>query len=209
MSNLELILLAVGLAVDASCLCTVIGLVHKPTVQRSVIFALPFSIFQGVMPLLGYWGVGLLPAIFFSYNHWIAFILLEIIGVKMLHDVLTASEHSDDATIPAAATPNPCAENKKSAPAMVSITAGTLLIQSFSTSIDALAVGVTLGGTPLGATLLAVSSVAVITFIICFAAIRIGQAFGTRFNGKAEIIGAIVLLLLGIQLLCNGLFAAD
>ncbi len=189
MSILEIIFLSIGLAVDASCLCTVIGLVHKPTVAHSIRLALPFSILQGVMPLIGYFGIRLLPSFLFTYDYWIAFILLELLGIKMIHDILT---RSDDAST----TPLCC------------IGASALLMQSISTSIDALAVGVTFLGMSLVATLLAAGIIATITFILCFAAIRIGQAFGTRFNTKAEIIGAIVLVLLGFQFLLNGLLSA-
>lgn len=80
-------------------------------------------------------------------------------------------------------------------------------MQGLSTSIDALAVGVTLYGQSLSSTLVAVTIVAVITYAMCFASLRIGQAFGTRFNGEAEILGGIVLVLLGFQLLFEGLFA--
>lgn len=187
MSNLEIILLAIGLAVDASCLCTVIGLVHRPTVAQSATLALPFAISQGVMPLIGYFGIGLLPAFLFTYDQWIAFVLLELLGIKMLHDTLTQPADAGTATV-------------------ARLGASALLLQSLSTSIDALAVGITFHGMPLLATLLAVSIIACITFMMCFAAIRIGQAFGTRFNVRAGIIGAVVLMLLGLQFCVNGLF---
>lgn len=184
----EIMLLAIGLAVDASCLCTIIGLVNKPSMSRTLSLALPFSVFQGIMPTIGYFSVGFLPSFLFEYDHWIAFALLEVLGVKMIYDVLTEKEEDEDDTT-----------------AIATITAGSLFVQGFSTSIDALAVGVTLHGYSISDMLISVSIVALITYVMCFGAIRIGRAFGTRFNGKAEIIGGIVLVLLGFQLLLKGL----
>lgn len=188
MSFIELILLSIGLAVDASCLCTVTGLVHQPSVKRTMKIALPFGIFQGIMPMIGYVGVGLLPAFLFEYDHWIAFGLLAILGGKMIYDALTESEDDNDMS------------------AVTGITFGVLFMQGVSTSIDALAVGVTLHSVPLLTMLGSVTIVAVITYVMCFCAVRIGRAFGTKFNGKAEIIGGIVLILVGLNILWQGFF---
>lgn len=144
MSIVEIVLLAMGLAVDACCLCTVIGLMQKPTIVRTFRLSLPFGVFQGIMPMIGYFGVGLLPAFIFAYNHWIAFGLLAILGGKMTYDVLTEPEHTNETSTAAVAT----------------ITAGMLFVQGLATSIDALVVGVTLHGQPIAEMLLAVSIVA-------------------------------------------------
>lgn len=188
MSVIELILLSIGLAVDASCLCTIMGLVHQPSIKNTLKIALPFSILQGLMPMLGYFGVGLLPAFLFEHDHWIAFGLLAILGGKMIYDALTESEDDDNTS------------------AVTGITAGLLFTQGVSTSIDALAVGVTLHDVPLLTMLGSVTIVAVITYVMCVGAVRLGRAFGARFNGKAEMIGGIVLILVGLNILWHGFF---
>ncbi len=187
MSIFGVVLLGVGLAVDACCVCTTNGLVYRPSLCRSLYIALPFAIFQGIMPLIGYFGIGFLPDGLFQYNHIIAFILLTLVGVKMLYDGINKTEGEE------------YHENIKG------LTVKMMLIQGVSTSIDALSVGVTLGGVDLEFMLLSAGLISLITFFMCFAAVRVGERIGTRLNNKAEIIGGVVLILIGVRLLLGGI----
>ncbi len=189
MTIIEILLLGIGLAVDATCVCTTNGLVYRPNMIKSLEIALPFAIFQGVMPLIGYFGIGLLPDALFRYNHIIAFVLLAIIGIKMFLDGMS---HHDSQEVFA------CESGK-------SLTFQLMMIQGISTSIDALSVGVTLGNQLLNFVLFSAVTIAIITFFMCFAGVRLGERVGTKLNNKAEIIGGIVLLLIGIRLLLIGL----
>ncbi len=187
MTIIEVVLLGVGLAIDASCVCTTSGLIYKPRVLKSLKIALPFAIFQGVMPLIGYFGIGLLPDKLFSYNHIIAFVLLSAIGIKMLIDAIKDCG---------------CEEKvRKNA----GLTFKIMMIQAFSTSIDALSVGVTLGNQTVSFMLASVGIIAVVTFLVCFVAVVVGKNIGTRLNSRAEIFGGIVLVIIGVRLLIDGM----
>ncbi len=188
MSFIEVFLLGVGLAVDASCVCTTNGLVYRPNIIKSLEIALPFAIFQGIMPLIGYFGIGLLPDSLFQYNHIIAFLLLGFVGINMLLSGFRSTNSNDE-----------CNENP-----IKSLTFKIMLVQGISTSIDALSVGVTLGNEPLNYVISSVIIIACITFMMCFASVRIGEKLGTKLNNKAEILGGIVLVLIGVRLLIGG-----
>ncbi len=189
MTLFEIILLSIGLAVDAGCVCTGNGLVYRPSTIKSLEIALPFAIFQGIMPLIGYFGVGLLPDDLFRYNHIIAFILLCLIGVKMLADGIKTQTIKTD-----------CPEKSPK-----QLTVKIMFIQALSTSIDALSVGVTLGSQSIYAMLIAVTLIAAITFVICFGAVILGKKIGTKLNSKAEVFGGIVLVFIAIKLLIDGM----
>ncbi len=190
MTMFEVALLGVGLAVDASCVCTTNGLVYRPNIIKSLEIALPFAIFQGIMPLIGYFGIGLLPDELFQYNHIIAFLLLLFVGAKMILDGLRTTQFDEL-----------CPEGKSK---VKNLTFKIMMVQGVSTSIDALSVGVTLGNESLDFVLVSVLIVAIITFALCFGAVRLGEKIGTRLNNKAEIIGGIVLVIIGVRLLVTG-----
>ncbi len=195
MTFFEVALLGIGLAVDASCVCTTNGLVYRPNLLKSLEIALPFAVFQGVMPLIGYFGIGLLPDELFRFNHVIAFILLLFVGAKMILDGVRTTQFDEL-----------CPEGnfREGKEKTKSLTFKIMMVQGVSTSIDALSVGVTLGNENLGFMLVAVLIVAVITFFMCFGAVRLGERIGTRLNNKAEVIGGIVLVIIGIRLLIAG-----
>ncbi len=190
MTMFEVALLGVGLAVDASCVCTTNGLVYRPNMLKSFEIALPFALFQGVMPLIGYFGIGLLPDVLFRFNHIIAFILLLFVGAKMFLDGIRTTQFDEL-----------CHEDTKKTK---TLTFKIMLVQGISTSIDALSVGVTLGNESFDFVLVSVIIVALITFFMCFGAVRLGERIGTRLNNKAEIIGGIVLAAIGVRLLITG-----
>lgn len=184
MNILELFLLAVGLSMDAFAVAVCKGLAMKKlSVKKAVTIGLWFGIFQALMPLLGY----ILAANFQSYitafSHWIAFILLLLIGGNMIKESLSSEEEdADDDTSP-----------KK------------MLVLAIATSIDALAIGVTFAflenvNIPAG-----ISFIGATTFVLSIIGVKVGNIFGTKYKSKAEFVGGLILILLGIKILLEGL----
>lgn len=183
MSLLSLFLIAVGLSMDAFAVSVCKGLaMRKVTLKNAAVVGLWFGGFQGLMPLLGY----LLGVRFRSYitaiDHWIAFALLAVIGISMIREALSKKEECADA----------------------SLSPKVMLLLAVATSIDALAVGVTFAFLQVRI-LPAVAFIAVITFSLSMAGVKIGNVFGTRYKSKAELAGGIILLLMGVKILLEHL----
>jgi putative Mn2+ efflux pump MntP len=177
---------AVGLAADAVAVSLTSGLMIRHIhVNKALKIALFFGGFQAIMPMIG-WGIGLTCRDFFaSFDHWIAFIILGAIGGKMVYEAC----QEDD-------------EEKRFNP----LDSYTLIGLAIATSIDALVVGLGLSliKTPL---LLACTVIGVITFALCFIAVFIGHKFGNLFSQKVEILGGLVLILIGSKILIEHLIA--
>ncbi|MFI3237579.1 MAG: manganese efflux pump [Lachnospiraceae bacterium] len=182
----DIFLIGIGLAVDASCVCTSNGLTYKPSIRDTIKYALVFAVFQGIMPLLGYLLIGLFSVKIFEYNQLIALILLAAVGLKMIYESFGENQETGVGII-----------GKK-------LTASILFIQGVTTSIDALSVGITFNNYSMHFVLYAVTLIAIITFVMCVAAVRIGIKIGTRLNNKAEMVGGLVLVLLGIKIFVVG-----
>ncbi len=185
------ILLGAGLAMDAFSVAMANGL-HEPKMKNGRVIAIAgvFSAFQAFMPLIGWVCVHTVLQYFKSFQPlipWIALILLGYIGGKMLYEGIKCKDCNDCE----------CGEG---------LTLKMLLLQGVATSIDALSVGFTIAdyGAPMA--LLCAFIIAVVTFIICFAGVYIGKAFGTRISGKASILGGIILIAIGIEIFISGLF---
>ena len=188
MTILELFILAVGLSMDAFAVAVCKGLaIGRIQGKHVVIVGLWFGGFQALMPLIGY----LLGSSFAEYiaavDHWIAMILLCLIGGNMIRE----SQDRDPEHV------NP------------SLGVKTMFIMAVATSIDALAVGVTFAFLEvriLPAVILpAVSFIGVITFLLSALGVKIGSIFGTKYKSKAELLGGIILILLGIKILLEHL----
>ena len=182
MSSFELIITALCLAMDAFAVAICKGLsVKKLKFSHMLITGLYFGGFQALMPAIGY----LLGAQFKNYiesvDHWIAFILLALIGVNMIKESFEEIEEYDD-----------------------SFTVKAMLPLAIATSIDALAAGVSfaLSGADILATVI---SIGVITFATSALGVKIGNVFGARYKSKAELIGGIVLIGMGLKTLIEGL----
>ncbi|WP_041384478.1 manganese efflux pump MntP family protein [Sphaerochaeta pleomorpha] len=186
MGIFELILVSIGLAMDAFAVSLCKGLRMKTiNYRQGAIISFTFGFFQALMPLLG-WTLGLqFEKYITTFDHWIAFVLLFAIGGKMLWDAF----HEDGSC--------PIGENER-------IKVKELFLLAIATSIDALAVGITLAFLKVDI-LLSVSLIGIITFAISFFGVVLGHRFGTRFQGKAEMAGGIVLILIGIKILCSHL----
>lgn len=185
MSLFELFILAVGLSMDAFAVAVCKGLsMPRLNKKHAVIIGLYFGGFQAGMPLIGYFlGYHFKEAIT-SVDHWIAFVLLVLIGGNMVKESFSSCEAEEL---------DPSVDFK------------TMSILAVATSIDALAVGVTLAFLRVHI-VPAVSFIGVITFILSVAGVKAGNLFGMKYKSKAELAGGIILILMGTKLLIEHLF---
>ncbi|OQY36796.1 MAG: hypothetical protein B6229_09400 [Spirochaetaceae bacterium 4572_7] len=185
MSNLSIIIIAVGLAMDAFAVSITSGLAIKSLKIRNALkIALFFGLFQAVMPIIG-WFAGLGFRDFMSHiDHWVAFGLLGIIGGKMIYESTLMNQDKPDKD-----------------PLNIYV----LLILSVATSIDALAVGLSLS--LLKVTIIRPAIIiGVITFLLSTLGVYIGNKFGHYFEKKVELIGGLILILIGTKILIEHLF---
>lgn len=183
MSFIELLLIAVGLSMDAFAVSICKGLAMKKcTVKKAGIVGLYFGIFQAGMPLLGYVLGVQFRSLITNIDHWITFVLLGFIGLNMIREALSEEEEEESD----------------------SLQVKEMLALAVATSIDALAVGVTFAFLNV-AIVPAVSFIGIITFIICVAGVKIGNVFGSRYKSKAEFAGGLILILMGIKILLEHL----
>lgn len=184
MGLVELFLIAVGLSMDAFAVSVCKGLAMKKcTWTKAGIVGLYFGVFQAGMPVIGYLLGVQFKDIITSIDHWIAFILLGIIGANMLKE---AFEEEDE---------NECDE---------ALDVHTMVGLAVATSIDALAVGVTFAFLQVKI-IPAVCFIGATTFLISVAGVKIGNVFGSRYKKRAEIAGGIILILLGAKILIEHL----
>ena len=181
----ELFVLAVGLSMDAFAVSVCKGLsLGKIQFKHMCIAGAWFGGFQALMPLIGYFLGSFFSDMITQYSHWVAFVLLAIIGGNMIKESFGKEECED------------CGGNSMSFKSM--------LMLAIATSIDALAVGVSLAF--LNVSIVpAVSFIGVTTFILSAAGVKIGSIFGTRYKSKAEFFGGVVLVLIGLKILLEGL----
>ncbi|MFT0898098.1 manganese efflux pump MntP family protein [Candidatus Methanoprimaticola sp. MG2] len=179
MDVVAVFLIAIGLAMDAFAVAICKGLaMGKPTVRSMLVIGLWFGVFQGLMPVIGYLLGDALYDTISDFDHWIAFILLAVIGVNMIREGLSGEEEGIDA----------------------STGFRTMLVLAVATSIDALAVGITLAMTE-GSIYSSALIIGVVTFLISVLGVRIGSVFGDRFGSKAEIAGGLILIAIGCKIL--------
>ncbi|MDD3958925.1 MAG: manganese efflux pump [Clostridiaceae bacterium] len=179
----ELFIVALGLSADAFAVSLCKGLsMRKLDFKTAGLISFSFGIFQAGMPIIGYLLASRFSGYVESFDHWIAFALLALLGIKMLVDALKGG---DD-------------RNPRSCPS--GIRAGELFLLSLATSIDALAVGITFAVLSVRISL-AASVIGITTLVLSFCGIMIGHRFGIRFKKFAEIGGGLILILIGIKVL--------
>ena len=185
----ELFILAIGLSMDAFAVAVCKGLsMKKITLRKAALVGLYFGFFQAVMPAAGYLlGVNFQKQIT-SIDHWIAFFLLGAIGVNM---ILEARKGGG-------------CEECGCAAADADLSFSTMLILALATSIDALAVGITFAFLQVRI-VPAISFIGIITFLLSMLGVRIGNAFGSRYKAKAELLGGMILICLGTKILLEHL----
>lgn len=182
MGILELLIIAVGLSMDAFAVAICKGLsMQKMSYKNAVITGCFFGGFQALMPLIGY----LLGTQFKDYitsiDHWIAFVLLSMIGINMIRESRSEGEKVDD-----------------------SFSLKNMTVLSLATSIDALAIGVTFAFLQVNI-IPAVSMIGITTFTFSSIGVKIGNVFGVKFKSKAEFTGGIILIAMGIKILLEHL----
>lgn len=190
MSLLELFIIAIGLSMDAFAVSICKGLsMKKISIKKAGIVGLYFGTFQAGMPLIGYFlGVQFENRIT-SIDHWIAFVLLGLIGINMiLESRKSESEIAADSL---------AHENTDD-----SLDFKNMLILAVATSIDALAVGVTFAFLKVHIAS-AVFFIGIVTFTLSMIGVKIGNVFGTIYKSKAELAGGLILILMGIKILLN------
>lgn len=184
MSIIEIILISIGLAMDAFAVSVCKGIsIVKITQKKAIIIGLWFGIFQGLMPTIGFFLGKTFEAIIINVDHWIAFVLLSLIGGNMLKEVFSNPENQTDDT-----------------------SFKTMILLSLATSVDALAVGIAYvcayGSYNAALTFILI---AIITFIISVIGVKIGNKFGNRFEVKAQFVGGLILIFLGFKILVEHL----
>ena len=184
----ELLLLAVGVSMDAFAVSICKGLaMEKATPKASLTCGLWFGGFQALMPTIGFFLGTLFAEAIQAVDHWVAFILLGIIGGNMLKEAL---EKKDGC----------CCEEHDA-----DLSAKTMFLMAVATSIDALAVGISLAMA--GNVNIAVAAwfIGMCTCIFSAVGVKIGNIFGSRFEKKAQVAGGVILILLGLKILLEHL----
>ncbi len=178
-----LLFLAVGLSMDAFAVSVCKGLsMKRSSAQAQLICGAWFGGFQALMPLIGYYVGTLFSGAIEAFDHWIAFGLLFIIGVNMIREAFSDEEEDNG-----------------------DLSFRSMLVMAIATSIDALAVGVSLAMAGDVNIWLAVAMIGVTTFVLSAAGVKVGSVFGSRFEKKAQILGGGILILLGIKILLEHL----
>lgn len=184
MNFVDLLLLGVGLSMDAFAVSVCKGLAtRRPSLKNMAACGLWFGGFQALMPLIGFYLGSLFAEAIEAVDHWVALILLVVIGLNMIREAVSGEEEHADADF----------------------SFRTMLTMAIATSIDALAVGISLamsGGVNIWA---AVAIIGVTTCLLSMLGVKIGAVFGDRFEKKAQIAGGVILILLGLKILLEHL----
>ena len=181
----ELLLISVGLAMDAFSVSVCMGLsMKKLDLKGGVITALFFGAFQAFMPVIGYFLGSRFADFISSFSHWVSFGLLAVIGGKMMIEAIKGGDDESE---------NEYRLNIKE-----------LFVLAVATSIDALAVGIVFAAekTPV---ITSVTIIGAVTFLLSLAGVYIGHRFGSKYEKKAELAGGAILIIIGVKLLLEGL----
>lgn len=183
MGIFEILILAVGLSMDAFAVAICKGLAtSKIKPRHAIITGIWFGGFQALMPLIGYFFGTAFEKYLNNFDHWIAFFFLVTIGINMIRESFGAEENTD------------CSYGVKN-----------MFVMAIATSIDALAVGVTFALLPNVNIIGAVTTIGVITFALSALGVKIGNIFGAKYKQKAEICGGSILIIIGFKILLEHL----
>lgn len=182
-----LLLLALGVSMDAFAVSICKGLaMKKATLKAGLTCGLWFGGFQALMPLIGYLLGSLFADAIQAVDHWVAFVLLAIIGVNMLKEALESDGCCD------------CDQD-------ADLSVKTMFVMAVATSIDALAVGISLAMAGNVNILAAVALIGTFTCVMSTVGVKVGNVFGARFEKKAQLAGGLILILLGLKILLEHL----
>ena len=188
----ELLLLALGVSMDAFAVSICKGLaMPKATLKAGLTCGIWFGGFQAMMPLIGFFLGTLFADAIQAIDHWVAFVLLAIIGVNMLKEVFEEGECACCE----------CGSGENNADLSVK----TMFIMAVATSIDALAVGISLAMAGDVNIIVAVTLIGITTFLLSALGVKAGNVFGSRYEKKAQLAGGVILILLGIKILLEHL----
>ena len=181
MGIIEIVLIGLSLAMDAFAVSICKGLsMKKMNWKSAIIISLYFGIFQAFMPVVGYFLGSTFESYVTNIDHWIAFILLSLIGGNMIKESFEDKKKNDK------------------------IDFKTMIVLAIATSIDALAIGITFAFFEVNL-LLSISIIGIITFLLSIIGVKIGNKFGDKYQNKAEFVGGLILVLLGIKILLEHL----
>ncbi len=184
MNLLELLIIAIGLSMDAFAVSIGKGLsVTKIKLSHALKVGLWFGGFQALMPLIGYLLGSTFADIVSVYDHWVAFVLLALIGGNMIKEAFEKDDECD------------CNKKEKNCFGFV-----TMLTLAVATSIDALAIGVTFAFFKV-AIIPAIITIGITTFLFSVAGLKIGHIFGCKYKSHAELFGGVILILIGLKIL--------
>ena len=189
MSLWELFIIAVGLSMDACAVSICKGLsVQKVTFKHAATCGGYFGAFQALMPVIGFVLGVQFRSLITGIDHWIALVLLGLIGVNIIREALSGEEEEVNCSF--------CFR--------------AMLPLAIATSIDALAVGVTFAAMDIGSKIVfAVIFIGVVTFLLSAIGVKIGNLFGMKFKSKAELFGGVVLVLMGLKIFLEDLGYLD
>lgn len=181
MNFFGIIVLAMGVAMDAFAVSICKGItVEKELNKKASIVGAWFGFFQGLMPLIGFFFMDMVDHYLDGIKEYVIFGLLSYIGIAMIVEAFKKEEFNN------------------------SVGFKEMLILSIATSLDALSVGMTISLLKVNV-FLAVITIALITFLFCFAGVKIGNKFGTKYKNKAEIAGGVILIIIGLKILLGHL----
>ena len=187
MGIIELLMLGIALSMDAFAVSVCKGLSSRnASLKNSIKCGIWFGGFQALMPFIGFYLGTLFANTIIAVDHWVAFVLLVLIGANMLKEAF--SEECD------------CCDEKNA-----DFSVKTMFVMAVATSIDALAVGISLAMAGNVNIYLAVSLIGITTFALSAAGVKIGSIFGSKCQSKAQIAGGIILILIGIKILLEHL----
>ena len=190
MSLFSLFILAVGLSMDACSVAICKGLATpKITFKKAAVVGLWFGGFQALMPAIGYLAGYRFQDLITAWDHWIAFVLLALIGGNMIKEAFSKEEGKEDYDCDCD-----------------SLSPKKMFPMAIATSIDALAVGVTFAFLPDVPIIPAVSFIGIVTFVLSAIGMKIGNVFGVKFKTKAQLAGGVILVGLGFKILIEHLF---
>ena len=183
MVPIEVLLIAIGLAMDAFAVSICKGLsMKRMSWKKAIVIGLYFGIFQALMPVLGYFLGTTFESLVTQIDHWIAFVLLVLIGLNMIKESFSKDiENSND-----------------------NIDFKTMFVLAIATSIDALAVGITFAFLNVNLPL-SIIIIGLVTFMLCLIGVKIGNKFGDKYERKAEAVGGLILIFIGVKILLEHL----
>ncbi|ATD55600.1 manganese efflux pump MntP [Clostridium chauvoei] len=202
MGFLSILMTGIGLSMDAFAVALAKGMnLKKDLLKNAVKIALFFGLFQAVMPLLGWWAGRYFESYIKSFDHWIAFILLGIIGGKMIYESFNGEKEDENLNneIEEEVSITEVYEEKDE------LNNKNLIILAIATSIDALAVGVSFAFLSVNI-VPAITIIGLTTFVLCIVAVLVGKKLGNLLQRYAEIIGGVILILIGTKILIEHLF---